>query len=161
LPSNRISAVVYVGAICLILLFALPTQAQLYTGSITGLVQDPSGAVVANASVVLTDNDKGLRYSAKTDQSGRYVLRLMPPRTYTIRVEAPGFRAEEQAGIVLVVNQNLTLNVPLQVGRTSDTIEVTGQAPVLATEDAVTGQNLDRKVINDLPLHGRSVFDLA
>src|SRR5262250_2210999 len=128
LPSNRISAVVYAGAICLILLFALPTQAQLYTGSITGLVQDPSGAVVPNASVVLTDNDKGLKYSAKTDSSGRYVLRAVPPGTYTIRVEASGFRAEEQRGIMLVVNQNLTLNVPLQVGRTSETVEVNGQA---------------------------------
>src|SRR5205823_10613691 len=56
---------------------------------------------------------------------------------------------------------NLTVNIPLQVGKTSETVEVTGQTPVLGTEDAVTGQNLDPKVINDLPLIGRSVFDLA
>jgi hypothetical protein len=164
-PFNRKSrtwlALYLLFSICLLSLSVVPSQAQIYAGSITGLVQDPSGAVVPNASVVLTDNDKGLKYSAKTDSSGRYLLRALPPSTYTIRVEVAGFRSEIQGGIVLVVNQNLTLNVPLQVGRTSETIEVTGQAPVLATEDAVTGQNLDPKVINDLPLIGRSVFDLA
>src|SRR5215469_7321372 len=145
----------------LLMLLGALAQAQIYAGSITGLVQDPSGALVPNASVVLTDTDKGLTYTAKTDSSGRYVLRALPPSTYNIRVEAAGFRSEIQAGIVLVVNQNLKLDVALQLGKTSETVEVTGLAPVLSTEDAVTGQNLDRKVINDLPLIGRSVFDLA
>src|SRR5215469_8160915 len=145
----------------LLMLLGALAQAQIYAGSITGLVQDPSGALVPNASVVLTDTDKGLTYTAKTDSSGRYVLRALPPSTYNIRVEAAGFRSEIQAGIVLVVNQNLKLDVALQLGKTSETVEVTGLAPVLSTEDAVTGQNLDRKVINDLPLVGRSVFDLA
>src|SRR5437667_5661485 len=145
----------------LLLLLASPAQAQVYTGSITGLIQDPSGAVVPNASVVLTDITKGLKYSATTDSTGRYVLRSLPPSTYSIRVEASGFRSEVQSGIVLEVNQNLTLNVSLQVGTAQETVEVTGQPPVLATEDAVTGQNLNRTLINDLPLVGRGVFDLA
>lgn len=61
----------------------------------------------------------------------------------------------------VTVNQNLTLNVSLQLGSASEAIEVTAQAPALSTEDAVTGQNLNRTFINDLPLVGRSVFDLA
>jgi len=154
-------SLVFFLSICLLSLLVVPAQAQLYAGSITGVVQDPSGAVLPNASVVLTDNDKGLKYSAKTDSSGRYVLRSLPPGTYSMHVEAAGFRSGEERGITLVVNQNLTVNIPLQVGKTSETVEVTGQAPVLGTEDAVTGQNLDPKVINDLPLIGRSVFDLA
>src|SRR5438874_12748461 len=76
------------------LLVVAPTQAQVYTGSITGSIQDPSGAVVPNASVVLTDIDKGLKYSATTDTSGRYVLRALPPSKYGIRVAAAGFRSE-------------------------------------------------------------------
>src|SRR5207237_9317573 len=115
--------------------------------------------VVAAVLQVRPDLDKAHTQSTRTDSSGRYVLLALPPSTYNVRVEAPGFRTAVQSGIIIVVNQNLTLNVPLQVGKTSETIEVTGQAPVLATEDAVTGQNLDRKVINDLPLVGRSVFD--
>jgi len=153
--------VAYLLSISLPLLFVSPAQAQVYTGSIGGLVQDPSGAVVPNASVVLTDIDKGLRYSATTDSSGRYVLRALPPSTYSIRVDATGFRSEVQSGIVIVVNQNLALNVSLQVGTARETVEVTGQPPALSTEDAVTGQNLNRTFINDLPLVGRSVFDLA
>jgi carboxypeptidase family protein/TonB-dependent receptor-like protein len=149
----------YLVSICV--LFIAPAKAQLYTGSITGLVQDQSGAVVPQASVVLTDVDKGVKYSTTTDSSGRYVLRALPPSTYNIRVEAPGFRAEVRNGIVIVVNQNLTLNFPLQVGATQQTVEVSGQAVELATEDAVNGQNLNRTFINDLPLVGRAVFDLA
>src|SRR5438105_5926007 len=148
-------------SIFLTLLFLGPARAQVYTGSITGLVQDPSGAVVPNVSVVLTDMDKGVTYSATTDSSGRYVLRALPPAKYSFRVEAAGFRSEVQNGIVLEVNQNLTLTVSLQVGTAQDTVEVTGQPPVLSTEDAVTGQELNRTKINDLPLIGRGVFDLA
>src|SRR5437762_3510885 len=119
--------------ICLTLLFALPAQAQLYTGSIAGIVQDPTGAVIPNSSVVLTDTDKGLTYNATTDSTGRYVLRSLPPSTYSIRVEAAGFRPEVQGRITITVNQNLTLNVSLQVGSASEAIEVSAQAPALST----------------------------
>src|SRR5215469_3851194 len=71
---------------CLPLLLAIPAQTQVYAGSITGLVQDPSGAVVPNASVILTDADKGVQYSAVTDSTGRYLLRALPPSTYNIRI---------------------------------------------------------------------------
>jgi len=117
--------------------------------------------VVPKASVVLIDIARGLKYSTATDSSGRYVLRALPPSRYSIRVEATGFRSDVQNEIILEVNQNLTLNVSLQVGTAQDIVEVTGQPPVLATEDAVTGQELDRTKINDLPLIGRAVFDLA
>ena len=162
--TRRMAGVWWVASllsISLVWLLVTPAQAQVYAGSITGLVQDPSGAVVANASVVLTDTDKGLTYSTKTDAAGRYVLRALPPSTYNIRVEAAGFHSEVQNGIVLEVNQNLTLNVPLRVGTAGETVEVKGQSPVLSSEDAVTGQELNRTFINDLPLVGRAVFDLA
>ena len=120
-------SLVFFPSICLLSLLVVPAQAQLYAGSVAGVVQDPSGAVVPNASVVLTDNDKGLKYSAKTDSSGRYVLRSLPPSTYTIRVEAPGFRSEFQTGVVILVNQNTSLNFSLQVGATQQSVEVTGQ----------------------------------
>src|SRR5579864_4260761 len=147
--------------ISLVLFFATPSQAQLYTGSVTGVIQDPTGAVIPNASVTLVDTSKGQKYNAATDSTGRYVLRSLPPSAYSIRVEASGFRSEVQSDIVITVNQNLTLNFSLQVGSTTEAIEVTASAPTLSTEDAVTGQNLNRTFINDLPLVGRSVFDLA
>src|SRR5437762_11142641 len=111
--------------ICFVFLLAAVCQAQLYTGSITGVVQDPTGAVIPNAAVVLTDTDKGLTYTATTDTAGRYVLRSLPPSRYSIRADAAGFRPEVQGGIVITVNQNLTLNFSLQVGQTTEAIEVT------------------------------------
>src|SRR5438094_8967457 len=147
--------------LCLPFLFVGPAHAQVYTGSISGVVQVPSVGVVPNAPVVVTDGDKGLKYATTTDSSGHYVLRALPPSTYSIRAEAAGFRPEVQGGIIITVNQNLTLNVSLQVGSASEAIEASAHAPALAKEDAVTGQNLNRTFINDLPLVGRSVFDLA
>lgn len=161
-PRNtHILPVAFPAVFCLALLFAATGAAQLYTGSVAGLIQDATGAVVPNASVTLIDSEKGLKYPATTDSSGRFVLRSLPPSTYNIRVEAAGFRPEVQTGIVITVNQNLTLNISLQVGQTTEVIDVSAVAPPLSTEDAVTGQNLTRVFINDLPLVGRSVFDLA
>src|SRR5689334_1703672 len=161
LPQADTKLVASLFIVCLALLFATGGQAQLYTGSVTGIAQDPTGAVIPNASVVLTDSQKGLRFTTATDATGRYILRSLPPSVYSIRVEASGFRPEVQDNIVIVVNQNLNLNVSLQVGTATEVVEVTAQAPSLSTEDAVTGQNLNRTFINDLPLVGRSVFDLA
>src|SRR5438552_3780589 len=158
--TTRIRPEIFLLTICMVFLAAL-CQAQLYTGSMAGVVQDPTGAVIPSASVVLTDTDKGLTYNATTDAAGRYVLRSLPPSKYNVRVEASGFRPEVQNGIVISVNQNLTLNLSLQVGTTNEVIEVTAQAPALSTEDAVTGQNLNRNFINNLPLVGRQIFDLA
>lgn len=136
-------------------------QAQLYTGSITGVVTDPSGAVVPDAGVTLTDVNKGYAHTARTDSVGRYLLRSLPPGTYNLKVEMKGFRTYIQEGINLEVNQNATVDVPLQLGQEAQTVEVVGAAPVLATSDAVTGQSVNRTFLNDLPLVGRRVFDLA
>src|SRR5689334_21715055 len=87
------------------LLFSGAAVAQLYTGSATGIVQDPTGAVIPNASVTLVDTGKGLKYPAITDSTGRYVLRSLPPSTYNLRAEASGFRPEVQNDIVIAVNQ--------------------------------------------------------
>ncbi|HXA07628.1 MAG TPA: TonB-dependent receptor, partial [Bryobacteraceae bacterium] len=135
--------------------------AQSYTGSVTGLVTDPSGAVVPNVQVRLVDEDKGFSFSATSDSAGRYVFRQVPPGSYKISVEAQGFRAETRSGIKLDVSQNVTVDFTLQVGATNQTVEISEAAPLMSTQDAVTGQTVDRKFINDLPLVSRSVTDLA
>ena len=134
---------------------------QLYTGSVTGLVSDPSGAVVPNAQVRLVDEGKGFAFTATSDSGGRYVFRQVPNGAYKISVEAQGFRAETQSGVKVDVSQNVTVNFSLQVGATTQTVEISEAAPLLSTQDAVTGQTVDRKFINDLPLISRSVTDLA
>jgi hypothetical protein len=135
--------------------------AQLYSGALTGVVSDPSGAVVVGAKVTLTDVGKGFTYNATTDATGRYVLRSLPPSNYNLAIEASGFSAFRRANITLDVGQSGTIDATLQVGAAVETVQVTGMAALLSTQDSVTGQELNRTFINDLPLINRAVFDLA
>ena len=146
---------------CLFILLSSAVWAQLYTSTVSGLVTDPSGAVVPNAQAKLVDEQKGYSFTATADATGRYLFRSIPPGSYKLSVQASGFQQQEQAGIKVDVNQNVTVNFSLQVGATSQTVEITTAAPVLSTQDAVTGQVVDRKFINDLPLVSRSVTDLV
>src|SRR5439155_15001996 len=134
---------------------------QAYSGSLTGIIKDPSGAVVPGAAVKMTDANKGYSLDVTSDESGRYLLRSIPPGTYRLSIVASGFRAYVQQGIVLDVGQNASIDVTLQLGEQSNTVEVSGEAPLLQTEDAVTGQTINRTFANDLPLIGRYIMDLV
>ncbi|MCX6624217.1 MAG: TonB-dependent receptor [Acidobacteria bacterium] len=127
----------------------------------TGVVLDPSGAVVAGAKVTVTDSGKGFVYRATTDAVGRYLVRPLPPATYQLVVESAGFKRHLQENIVLNVNQAASLDVGLSLGTDKEVVEVTATAGTLATQDAVTGQELNRNFVGNLPLLGRGVFDLA
>jgi hypothetical protein len=97
----------------LILVFFLSphAQAQLYTGSVSGVVTDPSGAAVPSAKITLVDQNRGYPFTATTDPAtGRYLLRTIPPGTYKITVEAPNFRGQTREGITLDVSQNITVD---------------------------------------------------
>jgi Carboxypeptidase regulatory-like domain/TonB dependent receptor len=137
-------------------------QAQLYTGSVTGLVTDPSGAAVPSAKITLVDQNKGYSFTATTDAAtGRYVLRSISPGTYKITVEAANFQGQTREGITLDVSQNITVDFSLKVGAATVTVEVKGTGVQLQTEDAVTGQTVNRRFVNDLPLVDRNFFSLA
>jgi hypothetical protein len=143
------------------MLFSSLASAQLYTGSIAGTVTDPSGAVISDAQVKAVDQEKGFTFTAKSDASGRYIIRSVPPGTYSVSMDATGFRSERRQGVVLSVNQNASVDFSLKVGAASQVVDVTTSAVELQTQDASTGQLVDRKFINDLPLVGRGVLDLA
>src|SRR6266446_10231493 len=97
-------------ALLLILLIlglaSFQAQAQVYGGSLTGVATDPSGAVIPGANVVLTDDEKGFKYTATTDSEGRYILRNLPPGKYSLTATAAGMRPHTQSGIILTVGQN-------------------------------------------------------
>ena len=134
---------------------------QAYFGTVSGEITDPTGAVVPGAKVVLTDQAKGFVFNAKTDSSGRYLFPSIPPGVYTVSVEMEGFQKEVRTGIKVDVTENATANLRLKVASATQSVEVSAQSQDLNTEDAVTGQVVNRKFINDLPLVDRYVLDFV
>lgn len=160
MPINR-SRLCVLSLFVLLSLIPASVWAQVYSSSLTGVIKDPSGAVVPGAEVKLTDANKGYSLDGKSDSSGRYLLRSIPPGTYRLSVAASGFRGYVRQGVVLDVGQNASLDITLQLGELKNEVQVSSEAPLLATEDAINGQTLNRTFINDLPLLGRNVVDLA
>src|SRR5205085_7862620 len=100
-------------------------------------------------------------YTATTDAEGRYVLRNLPPGRYGLSVSAPAMRTHTQSGITLTVGQNAEVNIDFELQSTAETVSVEAAATLLQTQDASTGQLLNQRFINDLPLTSRNVFNLA
>jgi Carboxypeptidase regulatory-like domain len=160
--SSGLLAVRFSVVLCLVLASCvLPAASQLYTGSIAGAVTDPSGAVVPGAHVVATDVDKGFKFTGTTDGAGHYLLRGIPPATYNVSVQAAGFEKQRKDGLIITVNLNATVDFSLTVGAASQTVDVKASGVELQTQDAVTGQVIDRRAINNLPLVGRDVLQLT
>ncbi len=139
---------------------ALLAQRDLAT--LAGIVTDPSGAVVPNAKVTVTDTSTGEVYSLATNESGDFVRPALRPSTYGVSVSAPGFQTAEQKNILLQAGVRTGINITLTVGNTGQTVEVTAAAPLLQTEGAQVGSDLSSKALTELPLGGnRSIMFLA
>ncbi len=125
------------------------------------MVTDATGAVLPGAKAVLTDVDKGVTFAAASDSEGRFVIRNLPPANYRLAVSATGMQNYAQQGITLAVGQTAQVNVQMQVQGSTETVSVQATAALLQTEDASTGQVVNQKLINDLPLTSRNVYNLA
>jgi Carboxypeptidase regulatory-like domain len=148
-------------ALLALLLSSVMAWGQLYSGSVTGLVTDPTSAVIPGARVVLTDEDKGTSFNAVTDASGRYLFRGVPPASYRIEVTVKGFQSQDRSGVRIDVDQNATVNFSLPVGNETTVVNVNAEIPLLSTEDASTGQVVGRTMIDSLPLFNREIMTLA
>ena len=153
---NRYVAVVRAFLLALVAVSALFAQRDL--GTITGTVTDPQGGAVANAKVVIIQEASGQTFEAATDQTGTYTRPLLQPGTYTVRVEATGFQTSEQKGIIVNPDERAAANISLQIGNTSQTVEISATAPLLQTESTVQGANLNSSELTQLPLGGQRTF---
>jgi hypothetical protein len=142
-------------------LFSSNAIAQVYSGSLTGVATDPSGAVVPGAKTTVTDQEKGFTFTAVTDSEGRYVLRNLPPGNYTLSASAKGMRTYSQPGITLSVGQNFEAPIKFEIEGTTVTVNIAEAAPLVSTQDASTGQIVNQRFINDLPLVSRNAFNLT
>src|SRR5579863_3302623 len=133
---------------------------NIVTGAVSGTVTDPSGAVVPNAKVVLKSKSTGETQASTTGSSGLYTFPLLKPGSYTVNISQSGFRGVSQKVDVLL-GQVLPVNIKLAVGNGSETVEVTGTAPLLQTEDANISTTFTATQIDNLPNPGGDITSYA
>ena len=134
--------------------------AQSGTTSLRGTVTDPTMATVSGASVTLASPERGFTRTITTNASGDYEFPQLQPGTYQLTVERSGFRKTEQKQIQLLVDTPAIINLKLEVGTASETVEVAGEAPVINTTDASVGNAFNETQVKSLPMEGRNVPDL-
>ena len=142
----------------LILCAGLNAYAQQITGTLTGTVKDTQGAVVTSATVRATNIDTGLSRSTTTTAEGTYLIQYLPVGTYTVEVNASGFKRFLQENVVLTVDQTQALNVILTVGIQSQTVTVTEAPPLVDTNTAELGRTVQPSEIIGLPLVNRNAY---
>jgi len=131
------------------------------TGSFSGTVSDKGGAVISGASVRITSQGTGLVRESKTDDSGHYLVPLLPVAFYTIHVEAPGFAPAEQKDIRLQVDEHREFNFTLQPASVTATVEVNATEVAVETSTPALGQVITSEQVAELPLNGRNFVQLA
>ena len=123
-----------------------------------GTVTDPSGGVVANAKVTITETGTGQVYTLLTSSTGDFVRPALKPSTYSVSVVAPGFRTSEQKDILLKAGERTGVTITLTIGDVGQTVEVTGATPLLQTESTQVGASMNSKTLTDVPLGGQRNF---
>lgn len=146
---------------CLLVLFAVSAWSQSFTAAVRGVVTDPSGAAVANAKVVITEADRNVPRTATTDDQGRYQMSNLSPGKYTLAVEANGFKKHIQTAFPLLVQQQASIDIEMQLGEVSSTVEVTGSTPLVNTTISNLGQVIENKYILSLPNIARNSMSLV
>jgi len=143
--------------LCVAMGFGASTSlGQAVFGSIIGTVTDPQGNAVAGAKVTVTSVTKSFAYDTTTNESGNYSVTHLIPDTYKIRVESPGFKASDIPSVAVSADTSANVDIQLQVGAVTQTIEVTGEIPQLQTDRADVDVQFSQKYVEDLPVLNRN-----
>lgn len=149
-------------ALCLFVSMSVGVLAQSTTnGAIGGIVKDPQGAVVANASVTARNDETNKETTATSDDEGSFRIVQLEPGNYTVTINAQGFTTLVQQKVVVEVGRVTTLETPLSIGGTTETVEVTSEAPVINTAQQDFATNINQISINELPINGRRASDFV
>src|SRR5271167_2728823 len=135
--------------------------AQDVTASIYGTVTDPSGAAIVGATVTAKSVERGVTFTATTSEAGLYRISQLPVGNYDLRVEKQGFQITAYPSFALVLNQSARIDVELKVGQITQTVEVTGAAPILKTESTLVDTIIDARTNDALPLATRNYVELT
>jgi hypothetical protein len=135
--------------------------AQIVSGTMVGTATDASGAVVANAKIIATNENTGVPRSTTTDTAGGFVMAQLPPGNYKLSASASGFSTYEVSHITLLVDQTARVDIHLQLGAVTQQVEVAAAAAQVDSETSTLGQVIESQRIVDLPLNGRNFMQLA
>src|SRR5215467_9414913 len=126
-----------------------------------GVVRDASGLPIPGAKIEAEDQATMVRYSTMSDERGEYHLLGLPASQYVVIADQPGFRMHRQSGITLRLGDRTFLDVRLEIGQSSQTVEVTAAAPLLQTGSGEVSMNMEEKKLTALPLDGRNFIPLV
>src|SRR5436190_3701440 len=146
-------------AICALVLLAACLLAQTVSSSITGTVLDPANSVVPNVAVTLTDENTGSVRTGVTDNTGIFRFLNVPPGSYSVSIQAPGFKNLVQSNVMVSANDTRDVGkLALAIGNTSEKISVVAEATAIQLASSEKSQLVDGKQLNDITLKGRDVF---
>src|SRR5438132_7687809 len=148
--------------LCLAVLYSVMCgdAAAQATAQITGTAKDQTGAVLPGVEIVVTQSQTGATRNTVTNEAGLFILPSLPLGSYQLEASLPGFRTYVQTGIVLQVDNNLSINPVMQVGQTTENIEVQANATQVETREVGVARVMETERILELPLNGRQVEDL-
>ena len=144
-----------------VLFLLAASEAFAQQASVIGIVTDESRAVLPGVTVTLTDVASGVSWTAVSDAGGAYLLPNIPPGTYKAQADLVGFASIVRDGLELLVGQHATIPFSLKVAGVSETLTVTGQAPLVDTSSSQVAGNVDRRQMEELPLQGRNWMELS
>jgi hypothetical protein len=141
--------------------FCFSLSAQEFRSTISGLITDAQGGAVAGAKVSVRQEQTGANFETLSGHDGQYTLPFLPPGDYVLAVEAQGFKRYNREGLRVSTNQRIPLDVTLEVGAVTENITVSAEITLLQTTTASSGQVIDTKVIENMPMNGRTPLVLA
>ena len=139
----------------------VPVLAQVTTGTIVGVVEDSTGAIIINAKVTAVHQGTGESREVRTNDRGEFNFPFLHIGEYTLTAEASGFRSQRQTGIELQVDKTVKLQIAMAVGGVTESVEVTAAAPLIDASTSSLGQVIGNQKIAELPLNGRNAFALG
>lgn len=139
---------------------AVGAKAQLSTASLSGIVADPTGAVVPNAKITLTETDTNFVRVTTSKEDGSFHEEFLPVGPYKVSVSAANFKTLQRSGIVLSVMQNATLDLRMEIGGQSETVSVTADVPLVNLSNSTLGTTVSNEQIDNLPLISRDTYAL-
>ena len=145
----------------LLMLTISPHARAQQQATLSGIISDPSGAVVPDTAIRVTNNATQVTRTAVTNATGYYLVLNLTPGTYSIVAQKEGFKTATQTGITLQVAQSATVDLRLELGQTSQEVTVSGAAPLLQTTESTIGQVIGPTTMVEMPLNGRNYFNLA